>query len=228
MLNNVATTAGTRYGYFTPIDLKIAKVMEWPGVQDRFSARDFTDALSEAHDVGKIHKILPVSIADSLVNLVVSISLDDSFGTFLFVCDQLSRAFGPAFQHKFGVEELANLRDRLSLCGDFVPNSIRIEAIDFGAHWELGKPIVPNAIAHSEGFVHAQALFAAAQDHHWIHSISWDAVPSPVMLGYRLTHCFEEKTELLAPLLTYDRRGLTLRAGSLNASHYGHSFPRTL
>ena len=177
------------HGRFRPLEDKLELVREWPGVTDEM----IDAAMEEAKD--RIARFMAESPNNPLLDIVVSVYLDDVISTFEYAMQRMQEAWGDKLDldnrakgsmiHKSEplVRYLENEGGRT-----IVPvfrNCVRIEVVDLGANFDPKKGIFAPEV-RGKNSAHFAVVYAAIQDPVWVSQIDGKKVPEVEACGLEL------------------------------------------
>ncbi len=180
--------SSTTCGRFNSLADKIARVKSWPGID----SADVDTAVRRAHEDGVIAGFEAERLSNPLLDLVIVVSRDSISSTLLYGRARFMEAFEGDYAewegaYAHGVDE--GRVDSISGAGEFQPNTIKLQVVDFGANWD---PIHGNVLRDVQKvqvgeLARFAALFNASQSPTWIRGMNGIDVPFVILGALRLS-----------------------------------------
>ncbi|HAU66583.1 MAG: hypothetical protein A2017_05390 [Lentisphaerae bacterium GWF2_44_16] len=180
------------HGRFTPLADKVAMVKSWPGI----NPDDVDAAVALVRENGTIAGFEVESPNNPLLDLVIVVYRESIPATLLYGRDRFMETFEGHYAewaeaYASGVDD-----ERVELipgARKFRPNTIQVQAVDFGANWDPQRGNVLSEVQKTQGGKLADfaGLFNASQSPKWVEQMDEVNVPETILAALLLSvpHC---------------------------------------
>ncbi|NQV12312.1 hypothetical protein HQ524_03030 [Candidatus Uhrbacteria bacterium] len=211
------------HGRFTPFADKIAMVKAWNGVDPK----DVTAAVELADRNGTIAGFKAESPDNPLLDLVIVPCRENVPTTLLYGRKHMKEAFDGRFDewevaYAQGVDE--NRVKLIPGAREFRPNTIVVQAVDFGANWDLENGNVLHDVQEAQAGKLADfaGLFNASQSPKWVEQMDGTNVPYAILAALLLS-VPDYDSWAYSPDVWHDAGGAKLHGDHVGSRFHGHS-----
>jgi len=176
------------HGRFTPLADKVEMVKSWPGI----NPADVDVAVALAHENGTIAGFEAESPDNPLLDLVIVVYRESLPATLLYGRARFMEAFEGRYvewreAYASGVDD-----KRIELipgAREFRPNTIEVQAVDFGANWDRQHGNVLRDVQRAQAgqLEDFAALFNASQSPKWVEQMDGKTVPYTILAALLLS-----------------------------------------
>jgi len=186
------------HGRFAPLADKVAMVKGWPGIKPD----DVDAAVALARENGTIAGFKAESPNNPLLDLVIVPYRESIPATLLYGRARMMEAWGDKYDewkaaYASGVDD--KRVELITGAREFKPNTIQVQAVDFGANWDRQHGNVLGDIQRAQAGQLADfaGLFNASQSPKWVEQMDGKVVPYTILAA------------LLLSVPSYDARSLS-------------------
>lgn len=176
-----------RHGLWTPLSEVIETVKAWPGMLNRFSEKGFKLAVEEFNDSPRRKRLEAEQEKNRLLQTVIVPYLGSVLETFLYARARMMDAFGTDYDE--WEEAFAQDVDdkRIQLLPEVADRKecLRIEVVDFGAHFNHRDGFLPQDV-RDKNSAHAAVIYATSQNTTWVRQMDGVSIPFVLAGGYKL------------------------------------------